>query len=177
MITIRKYKRKDARAVAALVSKTYSHFNVNEGTKEAVRRYVESYSPKGKTTEDIHNRFCRTPHCFVAVAGCRVVGMVRGIQNRLVNLFVDGGFHRQGIATRLARRFENACRQGGFTHVVLRGSLYATPFYQSMGYRKTTGVRKLHGLKIQPMRKELKRGIPTSGGRLQIRSAGIAAHE
>jgi hypothetical protein len=60
---------------------------------------------------------------------------------------------------------------------VLRGSLYATPFYQSMGYRKTTGVRKLHGLKIQPMRKELKRGIPTSGGRLQIRSAGIAAHE
>jgi GNAT superfamily N-acetyltransferase len=156
MITVRRYKRRDARAVAALISGTYARFNAGEGTRDAVRHYVESYSPKGKKAVDLHNRFSRTPLCFVAVSGEEVVGVVRGLENRLVNLFVDGKHHRQGIATRLVQRFEKACLTAGFTEIVLRGSLYATPFYEAVGYRKTTGVRDFHGLKVQPMRKRLK---------------------
>jgi GNAT superfamily N-acetyltransferase len=156
MITVRKYRRGDARLVAALISETYSRFNQHEGTKQAVREYVESYNAKGKMTEDIHKRFSRTPNFFVAVTGSRVVGMVRGIDNRLVNLFVDGNYHRQDIATRLVERFEKACRKAGFKEIVLRGSLYATPFYESVGYKKTTGVLNFNGLKVQPMRKKLK---------------------
>jgi hypothetical protein len=38
---------------------------------------------------------------------------------------------------------------------VLRSSLYATPFYESVGYKKTTGIRHFHGLRIQPMKKIL----------------------
>ncbi|MFC1574154.1 GNAT family N-acetyltransferase [Candidatus Latescibacterota bacterium] len=155
MITIRKYRRGDARSIAALISKTYSRFNRHEGTKQAVREYVESYNPKGKKTEDIHKRFSRTPNCFVAVVGSRVVGMVRGIENRLINLFVDGNYHRQGIATRLVERFEKTCRKAGFKDIVLRGSLYATTFYESMSYKKTTGIRNFQGLKVQPMKKIL----------------------
>ena len=157
MITIRKYRREDARAVAALISETYSRFNSHEGTKLAVSEYIVSYDPKGKRTEDIHKRFFRTPNCFVALAGSRVIGMVRGIENRLINLFVNGDYHRQGIARRLVQRFEKACLKAGFTHIVLRGSLYATPFYESVGYKKTTGVRNFHGLKAQPMKKKLRR--------------------
>ena len=156
MITIRKYKRTDARAVATLISRTYSRFNSREGTKQAVREYVESYNPRGKKTEDIHKRFARTPNCFVALVGSRVVGMVRGIENRLINLFVEAGYHRQGIATRLVERYEKACLKAGFTDIVLRASLYAMPFYESVEYKKTTGVRNFHGLKVQPMKKKLK---------------------
>ena len=156
MIVIRKYQRTDARAVTALISETYSRFNSHEGSKRAVQDYVESYSPEGKSTDDIHKRFSRTPRCFVALAGSRVVGVVRGIENRLINLFVDGDYHRQGIATRLVHRFEKACLQAGFSDIVLRSSLYATPFYESLGYKKTTGVRNFHGLKVQPMKKKLK---------------------
>jgi len=90
------------------------------------------------------------------VAGTRVVGVVRGIENRLVNLFVDGKCHRQGIATRLVQTFERTCRAAGHDEIVLRGSLYATPFYEAVGYRKTTGVRNFRGLRVQPMRKRLK---------------------
>ena len=156
MIAIRKYRRDDARAVAALISDTYAQFNSREGTKRAVRDYVESYSPDGKGTEEIHKRFSRTPHCFVALNGSQVVGMVRGIENHLINLFVDGDYHRQGIATHLVQRFEKACRKAGFAEVVLRASLHATPFYELIGYKKTTGVRNFHGLKVQPMKKKLK---------------------
>jgi len=155
MITIRKYRRGDARSVAALISSTYSRFNRQEGSAHAVQGYVNSYSPKGKKTEDIHKRFSRTPNCYIAIAGSRVVGMVRGIENRLINLFVDGNYHRQGIATRLVQRFEMTCRATGAKEVVLRGSLYATPFYESVGYKKTTGIRNFHGLKVQPMKKKL----------------------
>jgi GNAT superfamily N-acetyltransferase len=155
MIKIRKYRPDDARAVAALISKTYSHFNFQEGTKRAVRDYIDSYSPEGRKTEDLHARFARTPNCFVALASSEVIGMVRGIENNLINLFVDGEYHRQGIATRLVHRFEKACKVAGFTSIALRGSLYATPFYESIGYRKTTGIRNFHGLKIQPMKKRL----------------------
>ena len=155
MTTIRKYGREDARAVASLISKTYSRFNSREGTKQAVREYIESYNPKGKKTEDIHNRFARTPNCFVALAGSRVVGMVRGIENHLINLFVEADYHRQGIGTRLVQRFEKACYKAGFREIVLRASLFATPFYESVGYGKTTGVRSFHGLQVQPMKKKL----------------------
>jgi hypothetical protein len=77
--------------------------------------------------------------------------VLRARENHLVNLFVDGENHRQGIATRLHRRFEAACKRAGFDTVDVRSSLYAVPFYQSVGYKKTTGVRSMHGLRVQPM--------------------------
>jgi GNAT superfamily N-acetyltransferase len=155
MVSIRKYRAGDARSVAALISRTYSRFNRHEGISQAVREYIESYNPKGKKTADIHKRFSQTPDCLVAVAGSRLVGVARGRENRLINLFVDGDYHRQGIGTRLVQRFEKACRNAGYTSIVLRSSLYATPFYASLGYKKTTGVRSVHGLKVQPMKKKL----------------------
>jgi GNAT superfamily N-acetyltransferase len=82
--------------------------------------------------------------------------MARGMENRLINLFVEADYHRQGIATRLLQRFEKACRKAGFKEIVLRGSRYAIPFYEFMGYKKTTGVRNLHGLGVQPMKKRFR---------------------
>jgi GNAT superfamily N-acetyltransferase len=154
-ITIRKYRREDARAASALIGETFARFNANEGSVQAVRWYVGIYRPTGRKTEDIHLRFLRTPIFFVAVRAARIVGVVRGTHNQLINLFVDGDHHRSGIATRLVRRFERTCLDAGSTEIRVRGSLFATPFYQSLGYRKTTGVRNFHGLKIQPMRKRL----------------------
>jgi GNAT superfamily N-acetyltransferase len=144
------------RAVAALISTTYARFNSREGRPQAVRAYIDSYAPEGKCEDDIHRRFARTPACYVAVVGHEVIGVVRGIENRLINLFVDGSCHRQGIGTDLVKRFERACREAGYPDVKLRASLYAAPFYEALGYKKTTGVRSFHGLKIQPMRKKLR---------------------
>lgn len=154
MIKIRKYRPQDAKAAARLISRTYSKFNWTEGMEEAVRRYIRNCDPN-QNLADIRIRFKCTPIFFVALDGTRVVGIVRGIGNRIANLFVEGAYHRQGIGTRLEHKFKAFCSRSGFQEIVLRSSLYAIPFYQALGYKKTTGIRSFHGLKIQPMKKIL----------------------
>jgi hypothetical protein len=44
--------------------------------------------------------------------------------------------------------------------ISLAATLYAVPFYEAMGYKKTTGVRNCwsfggRGLKYQPMKKQI----------------------
>ena len=171
MTTVRKYRRTDARQVAALISKTFAQFNSREGTRAGVRRYIEYFTPHGRPLAELHRLFSRTPFRLVAVQGTRVVGVLRARENHLVNLFVDEDYHRQGIASRLFLRFENACRKHGFGYVTVKSSLFAVPFYQSVGYKKTTGVRNLHGLKVQPMRKTLNQtSLRTSATQTRPRS-------
>jgi GrpB-like predicted nucleotidyltransferase (UPF0157 family)/GNAT superfamily N-acetyltransferase len=49
-VTIRRFRPSDARPVSRLISDAYAHFCFREGTRDAIRRYVASYSPAGKTT-------------------------------------------------------------------------------------------------------------------------------
>jgi GNAT superfamily N-acetyltransferase len=171
VIRIRAYRREDARAAAALISETYARFNANEGTKRAVRRYVELYRPDGRKSDEIHARFARTPIFYVAVHQTRIVGLVRGTPDRLINLFVAGSHHRRGIATRLVQKYEAACLRAGSRELRARASLFAIGFYESIGYRKTTGVRDFHGLSVQPMRKRLRSRNPESGAASSRRPA------
>ena len=103
LIKIRKYKRDEARAVSRLISDTFARFCANEGTSEAVHRYVQNYNLKGKSISALRKRFANNPFCFVALDDDRIVGIARRVGNRIVNLLVDGAYHRQGIATRLVR--------------------------------------------------------------------------
>ena len=162
MIRIRRYRRSDGRAISTLISQTYSRFNAQEGTKQAVQEYVGAFNAEGKTTKSIQERFFRTPNFFIALDGPRPVGLVRGLENYLINLYVDGDYHRRGIGSRLLRKFEDACRITSQPEIIVRSSIYATPFYESMGYKKTTGVRNLHGLRVQPMKKKLKQSNPNN---------------
>jgi len=78
----------------------------------------------------------------------------------LQSLFVDGGRHRRGIGRCLVERFEKACREDGVVEVKVAATAYAVPFYQTLGYRRSTGVRTMasfdgRGLPYQPMRKTL----------------------
>ena len=155
MAAIRRYRAADARAVCRLISRTYARFCKGEGTPEAVRSYIRSYDPTGRTNQELQHRLSRTPGILLATSGSRVVGVTRWRENRMFNLFVDAAYQRRGIATQLVRRFEQACRCSGYREVALHASLYAVPFYQAVGYRRTTGVRNLHGLQTQPMKKKL----------------------
>ncbi|MFC1647489.1 GNAT family N-acetyltransferase, partial [Patescibacteria group bacterium] len=38
----------------------------------------------------------------------------------------------------------------------ISASLYSVPFYLSVGYKKTTGIRNHKGIKFQPMKKDIK---------------------
>ena len=48
--------------------------------------------------------------------------------------------------------FEKDCRNLGARKYRIISALYAVPFYERMGCKKSTGVRAIHGLKVQPMK-------------------------
>jgi GNAT superfamily N-acetyltransferase len=146
---IRKYQKSDSLDAARLIAKTFSEYNFREGSKKAVKTYTTRYSqPKKELVE----MFERTPIFFVAIENSKIVGIVRGVKGRLVNLFVDGKHHGKGIGKKLLNKFEEKAISEKNT-INVKASIFAIQFYQKMGYKKTTSIRNMRGLKVQPMKK------------------------
>jgi predicted N-acetyltransferase YhbS len=104
----------------------------------------------------IHFRAFLRQDSFVAECDGKVVGFARGREERISSLFVDGRYHRRGIGTRLTAMLETALRKN--TDIIrIRSSLHAADFYERVGYRKTTGRRRLHGILMQPMKKVVRK--------------------
>jgi len=102
----------------------------------------------------------RADMVFVADDEGEVVGVLRGSTDRLRSLFVRSDHHRQGLGRRLVERFERECLGQGATTIGVASTLYAVPFYASVGYEKTNGVQTMKsfdgsGLQYQPMEKVL----------------------
>lgn len=151
---IRKYKDKDIQQVASVISETFHKFNFKDNPLNSAKEYVEFYNPKSEL-EEIRKEFKTSTDFFIIENNGRVLGLLRAKENRIVNLFVVGDFHRKGIGKLLVERFEKECRKRKYQEIVLRSSLFAIPFYQAVGYKKTTGVRISKGLTVQPMKKKI----------------------
>jgi len=153
---IRKYKKTDLKEAANLISRTFREFNSSGGTREGVNDYIERYNPKEKNLSQIQKEFARTSIFYVAVEKNKILGLIRGKPSKLGNLFVDGKYHRKNIGRKLVSRFEEEVKKKKSKLIKVSASLYSVPFYEKVGYKKTTGVRDIHGLKTQPMKKRIK---------------------
>lgn len=154
MIRIRKYKQQDLLQSALLVSETFRKFNFGDNTSEAASDYAAFYNPF-LNRKAIKARFDESTPFFVAENDGRIVGMLRAVDNRIVNLFVNAKFHHNGIGRKLIQRYEKESIKLGYHNIVLHSQIYAVPFYQACGFKKTTGIRNRNGLIIQPMKKLL----------------------
>jgi len=152
---IRKARRKDIFEASMLVSKTFEKFCSNEGNKKGIRDYISRHDPR-KNFEKIKDDFLRYKIFLIVEDKGKIIGVARGSELRIGNLFVDGKYHKKGVAKKLMKKFEQIAKKRGSDKIKVRASIYATQFYQKIGYKKTTGVRRMHGIKIQPMRKNLK---------------------
>ncbi|MGL1893640.1 MAG: GNAT family N-acetyltransferase [Spirochaetaceae bacterium] len=155
MIKIIEYENRYLTPCCKLISDTYKEFNHDEGSKEAVEQYVSYYNPDITQIDILEKSFSRTPYCYLAIQDDNVIGIMRGFDGRIINLFVNKEFQNRGIARKLVIKFEEETIKNGITIIKLRASIYATVFYQKLGYKKTTGIRNFSGLKIQPMSKDL----------------------
>ena len=163
MITIRDYREDDAPAVGRLIAATFSEFNLAFASPEQLNAFLGPFR-HADSAEPAHQeaiaRVIRSDIVFVAEDGSVIVGVLRGRKERLASLFVLGDHHRQGIGRQLVRPFEQACLQRGWMVIRLASTVYAVPFYQAMGYKRSTGLRsgwsfEGQGLSIQPMKKVL----------------------
>ncbi|MBD3252931.1 GNAT family N-acetyltransferase [Candidatus Pacearchaeota archaeon] len=156
-IKIRKYRDSDFRNVCLLIARTFRKFNYREGTRKGVRDYVDFYRHYKKNFKDIKGVFDKCNIFYVAVDGNKIVGVIRGIKNRIGNLFVDGDYQGRGIGSRLMIKFENNARNLGSREINIRSSICGVPFYESKGYKKVAYVTLMKGVRVQPMIKKFKR--------------------
>lgn len=169
MVTIREYCESDAASVGRLIAETYRTFNLDFAAPDKQAKLLGPFQFAG-SPEPAHQaaiaEVITAPLVLVAEDTGTIAGVLRGgrvdrkQRTVLQSLFVNGRYHRQGIGRQLVTRFEQECRARGVTVIKLASTLYAVPFYQALGYKRTTGVRTMHsfsgsGLAYQPMKKIL----------------------
>jgi len=162
---IRYYRESDASCVGRLIADTYRTFNLGFAdpmqTEQLLGPFARARSRRKADREAIADAI-RAETVLVAQDGHRIAGVLRGRREKLQSLFVAECYQRRGAGRRLVREYEQICLQQGGRVIKLMSTLYAVPFYQAMGYRKTTGVRSMgtfsgNGLPYQPMKKVLRR--------------------
>jgi predicted N-acetyltransferase YhbS len=84
--------------------------------------------------------------------------------DRLVSLFVEKSHHSQGVGRLLVERFEEKIIERDGKVIRVASSLYAVPYYERLGYEKSTGVRKSwsfagYGFPIQPKRRVIRKAL------------------
>jgi GNAT superfamily N-acetyltransferase len=150
---IRRFRRGDLPEVSALIKRTFSEFNRGETTKKGAREYLERMSADNPAMIESY----KSGSSYVFSDGGRILGVVRAKGDMVKNLFVDGRHHGKSIGTRLLEKAEKDIWHEGHRMIRIRASMFAVPFYLKRGYKRTTGTRWFHGLKIQPM---IKRRVP-----------------
>jgi GNAT superfamily N-acetyltransferase len=164
MIAVRHYKESDARAVGILIADTFSHFNLGFASPQQHDALMGPFHHARSDDPDHQQHIREALHApLVLVAeddDSAIIGVLRGRKDRLHSLFVAADYHRRGVGGKLMAVFEDWCLQQGSTTITMAASLYAVPFYQRLGYKKSTGVRHLRifgggGFPYQPMKKQL----------------------
>jgi len=169
MYLIRRYTTSDATHVGVLIADTYAEFNLAQMTsgqrKAMMGPFAFAHSSLPEHRDAIAGAIS-APSVWVAEVDGEIVGVLRGGRTDhrgrtvLSSLFVSGRHHRQGIGRGLVKRFEQEYVGRGSSVFKLAATLYAVPFYLSVGYKRSTNVRSLRsfgepGLPYQPMKKTL----------------------
>ena len=161
---IRRYRDEDAESVGKLIADTYSKFNLSFLPPEERAPFLGPFYHAGSEQEEHKETIARmigAAMVFVAENEGEIVGVLRGRKDKLQSLFVREDHHRQGVGRQLVERFEQSCAREGAVEIKVQATVYAVPFYSAMGYKRTTGIRRMRsfegeGLPYQPMKKVLK---------------------
>lgn len=162
---IRRYRESDAVEVGCLIAQTFQKFNLSYARRTEQEKLLGPFRHAG--SDDVKHReriasLIRAATVLVAQdqETGQIVGVLRGSPGRLHSLFVRESHHRHGIGRRLMATFERTVRKAGCDKITMQATLYAVPFYQCLGYRRSTGARvgvcfDGTGFKYQPMKKVL----------------------
>ena len=151
---ILKLRKKDVVPSSKLIYKTFKKYNGDDYfDEEAVFNILNYFDTKKNSEASLVKMFNRTPISYVAIEGDTILGVIRGNKNKVTSLMVDSKFHGKGTGKKLMAKFELEAIKKGSKFIKIRSSLVAVKFYESCGYKKTTGIRSFMGLKIYNMKK------------------------
>jgi len=161
---IRPYVLSDAEAVGRLIADTFRWFNLSYASPEEQEKLLGPFRHADSSDAEHRAAIAATidaPWVLVAENPQGILsGVLRGRPGRLHSLFVDAAYQHCGIGRRLMEAFEQQVRKTEADKITLQSTLLAVPFYQKLGYKRSTGVRSGRcfdgdGFRYQPMKKLL----------------------
>jgi len=160
---VRKGRDGDVAKIGRLIAETYRTYNLSHADPDEQDRLLGPFQHAFSDVAE-HRKAIRevvsSPMLYVVEIDEELVGVLRGRDHVLASLFVRGDHHHRGVGRALVERFERDSRRRGIDWVRVAATLFAVPFYQRLGYKRTTGVRPCHSfdgtdLQYQPMKKIL----------------------
>ncbi|HHT95546.1 MAG TPA: GNAT family N-acetyltransferase [Clostridiaceae bacterium] len=149
MITYRKAKPEDIYPAFELALRVFMEFEAPDYEQDAVVRFKSDCIDN----EEYINNYVTGKHLmYVALEGNKIVGLVNERGNGHISmLFVDGSYHRQGIATTLMNNIVCDLKLRGFDRITLNSSPYGLPFYKHYGFKPIDTEQKKDGFIYIPM--------------------------
>ena len=135
--------------VCNLVALSFNEFIAPGFTEEGVEEFFKYSNPRA-----LRRRSRGGHHVILAEADGKIAGMVEVKELRhLSMLYVDKDFHRKGIASELVTHALDYIRSNTPVpnEVTVNSSIYARPFYESIGFRKTEEEKTIFGILHIPM--------------------------
>ncbi len=163
-LNIRRYKLSDAEAVGRLIADTFRRFNLSYATPVEQGKLLGPFRHADSSDSEHRAAIAAAidaPWVLVAEDSAgELCGVLRGRPGRLHSLFVDAAHQRRGIGRRMMDVFEQEVRRAGDDRITLQSTLFAVPFYETLGYKRSTGIRSgpcFDGanFRYQPMKKLL----------------------
>ena len=147
---LQKIKESHAKQISILIKKTFGEFNADTFTPSARTDFLN------EITEQNIKKYLKDLTGYVVIIDSSVVGVIMTSNKRkkITALFVDKKHHHKGIATKLVKTVENDFKKTGAKSIRCWSSIYAAPFYEKQGFKKTRGIVKTKkGYIYQPMKK------------------------
>jgi GNAT superfamily N-acetyltransferase len=135
--------------------------NAEEATQAldlALRVFIEFEMPKYEP-EALENfkSVLKINNAFVASENGKIIGYINERGNGHVSmLFVDGNYHRNGIATALMNHIADDLKSKNIMRITLNSSPFGIPFYINYGFTATDEMQRKDGFIYLPMSYEIK---------------------
>lgn len=137
-----------------MIWRTYLIYDSEDYTKEGDKNFFSFI-----TDADLHAAFLRGEYLLmVALDGERIIGAgsLRG-RNRLSLLFVEDGYHRQGVGSAILGQLCNYLqREAGEKYISVMAAPGAVEFYKKEGFRVVRPEAEIAGIRVTTMEKEFR---------------------
>ena len=131
----------------ALIRDVFMEFEAPDYSEEGIAEFLDFLEPLSITTmlDDSEMRI------WTCEYDERIIGAIAAGEKHINLLFVDGKFHRKGIARRLLEIMMENYKP---TEITVNSSPYAIEAYKRLGFVATDPEREENGIRFTPMKRK-----------------------
>lgn len=146
---VRRVRPDEIQAVLALALRVFEEYEAPSYGETGLAHFKRDCIDN---PECIYNIISKEHAAFAAFDRGIPIGMIKDRGNAHISmLFVEGAYHRKGIATALMDQMIEEFKRQGFIRATVNASPYGLPFYIKYGFRPTAEEQRQDGFIFTPM--------------------------